>query len=185
MFIDKYYLLSEDENEPGDEPMEQDSNMGNGEQQDNPSSDEISTDDMGGEGSEGEDGEGMDDSSGGGESYDSSSYDTGEEAQVDPKEAPKKKILFENFKKILSLSDEIINSISYLNYNNMSNDVKKIFNYMENKITNNHKKIILIMTSQFNVMSYKQLMTLYLYCKMTIQTYVEIIDNYLIDDSKK
>jgi hypothetical protein len=56
---------------------------------------------------------------------------------------------------------------------------------MEKKITENHKKIVSIMTSQFTVMSYRQLMTLYLYCKMTVQSYVEIVNDYIANPEDK
>jgi hypothetical protein len=175
----------EDENQAGDEPMEQDADMSNdgGDQQDGNNEDDGDMDGMdmgdGGDGENGDGGESSDGGMGGAESY-----DTGDNS-VDPKEAPKKKVLFNNFKKILSISDDIINSISYINSNEMSPDTKKIFNYMEKKITENHKKIVSIMTSQFTVMSYRQLMTLYLYCKMTVQSYVEIVNDYIANPEDK
>lgn len=187
MFLDtdlltKYHhnILNEadnDENDSGDEPTEDDAEMS--------LSNETgidNNDDNGGDDQSADDGS-MD--AGGGDTPadtgtdmggdDSGSADTG----VTVEESLKKQKLFEDYKTLLNVTESLLDSISFINYDGLTDSEKKIFNYIESKMKENHDKLVMIVTQRYRFIDYKELMKLYLYLKLSIKNFTEIIKNFI------
>jgi len=161
-----------------DEPMEQDADMGSdgdmGEGDPNPDAEDGDDMDMGddmGMGDEG--GEETGDASSGGDAGMG-----GDPVQsLTPTEALKKQKLFTEYRNLLHVMETAMESSEHIDYYSMSEDGKKIFNYLERKMNENHDKLILIMTEQYSKLPYSQLLTLYMYAKITVKSYSDILSS--------
>jgi hypothetical protein len=159
---------ADDEDSPmeDDADMDSDGDMGEG---DTDSDDEGGDDDMS-----------MDDDSGSDEGGDDSGSDDqgggmGDDSSVSPTEAIKKSRLFKDYRNLLHSMEDSMDMAEKINYYEMSEDGKKIFNYLEKKISDNHDKMITIMTEQFSKLPYSQLMSMYMYMKIVVKSYTEIL----------
>jgi cobalamin biosynthesis protein CobT len=185
MFLDglkgfKVLHEADEENKPQDEPMEKDAsanqdNDENGMGEEAGGEDPTANTDMNDVGGD-DSGEG--DSSGeegGGDDY--STTDEGESENSE--ESLKKQRLFKDYKRLIDIMNDVMDLISLIPYDQLSEDAKKIFNFIEQKMNENYDKIIIIATKQFNNLTYKQLMTLYIYLKMNTKDYTDIVKYFV------
>lgn len=188
MFLDDItyknnHFLSEAENDEEvkkeDEPMEEDSNMDlkNDETQNNDEDNESSNDenssnmeDIPSDDIDGEDSSTNDESSG----------DIGSSSTTDISEINKKRALYRDYKDLMEITNDLMNAISTIPYENLSDDTKKIFNFIEIKMKENYEKLRIIMTEQYNILKYKDLMKLYLFLKMSIKSYNDLIKYFVL-----
>jgi hypothetical protein len=165
-------LLSEDDmNQAGDQPMEDDANMGmDGEMG---GDDAGMGDDSGGMGMD--DGMGGDQQGGMGGGMD----DGTQQPQIDPDDAMRKRRLFTDYKELLDLTNELINTLSYINTSNFTESEERIIAFLESKLKDNKEKLRIILIEQFPTMEYKQLLTLYIYFKMTVKDFSDLIVHFM------
>lgn len=181
MFLDNVtyknnHFLSEAETDEEvkkeDEPMEEDSNIDlkNDETQNN---DEDSSDmeDVPADDTNGEDST-NDESS---EDIDGSNSSTQDISEIN-----KKRALYRDYKDLMEITNDLMNAISTIPYENLSDDTKKIFNFIELKMKENYEKLRIIMTEQYNILKYKDLMKLYLFLKMSIKSYNDLIKYFVL-----
>jgi hypothetical protein len=172
---------AEDDNaEMPEEPTESDSDMSGGD-------DGMGEGDMGDDGSGGmDDGMGGDDQGSGDDTAASGDDSLGGDdgaSQIDPQEAIKKRMIFNDYKKLLNLIDDLSNAVSYINYDELSPDAKKIFNFIERKMSLNQESIKIILTEKFITMSYRQLLTIYSYMQIATKSYSEMINYFCNNQS--
>jgi hypothetical protein len=166
-----------DEMNSDDEPTEKDSEMDLDDGTDGEDTDNSSGSDMDmGDGSE-DDG----DSSDGSDSEDGSL--DGDSSSEDPQqveESIKKKRLYKEYKNLLYLVDDLITSLSNLDFKDMSKNESKIYLFIDKKMDESQKKMRFIMTEQFPTKSYKELLTLFMYFKVQTKSYAELIDRLIL-----
>lgn len=168
--ISKKFLLSEapnDENQATDEPMEQDADMDQTpeeDEEDEGEGEEDMGDDMGEENEDMSAEDGMDESS-------------PEEAE----EVFKKRRLLQDYRDMYNTVIELRNAVTFINYNGLSDNEKKVFNFLEIKMKENQDKLNIVITEQFNKLSYKKLMTIYMYIKMSVKSYSDLIKEFIND----
>lgn len=95
------------------------------------------------------------------------------------KDTFKKRKLFDDYKNLLELYQNLINSISLIPYRELSEDAKKIFIFVERKINENNEKLKIIIMEQYFNIEYKELLTLYIYLKIAAKNFTEIIKNFV------
>jgi len=154
------------------EPQEQDASMGventTGDMNADPGMDEM---DMGG----------MDDGMGGSGDASMGGMDsgmgmgTGDTANVNTKDLFKKRRLFQDYKELLSATENVIEASATLIPKDLPEDAKKIFRFINRKMEENREKLNIILTEQFFNLSYQQLMTIYMYIKMATKLYTDMV----------
>lgn len=182
--LSEEYLLSLLNEAPGDpntqtmpqndpnatyEPTEQDASMGTeddmGEGDMDPGMEEMDMGDEGGGDPSGEmsmDG-GTDPSMG------------GAAAPTNVKDVFKKRKLFNDYKELLEVIDNVMESSNKILLKNLPDDAQKIYTFIRDKMEENKQKIIIIMTEQYLLLSYQQLLTLYMYLKIATKSYTDIV----------
>lgn len=177
MFLDTTfnYLTEDDMMQDGDMGMEGDSSM------------DLGDDGMGGDSS----GDmGMDsggDMSGGMGASGGMGMDgtTDPASQLDPKEAMKRRRLFDDYKNLYQLVDELITTIDYINCKNFTPSERKIFFFLEEKMKENKEKLRIILIEQFTKAEYKSLLTMFIYFKMSIKNYGDIVNKFLENEKER
>jgi hypothetical protein len=182
MFLEDFILLEDDEHQSGDEPTEKDSDMSESKDDGSAGLEEMADgdSDMGGDDlgdDEGGDDEGDDDL--GGEDGGGDSEDGGGDSEMSPDEAMKKRKLFGEYKNLLQLTDELLNSINFIDVATFTPNEKKIYQFLQDKMKSTKEKIRIITIEQFSKMPYKQLLTLFLYLKMSVKSYTDIINEII------
>ena len=123
-----------------------------------------------------------DDMGGGGMDSGDSGLDGDSEGSED---ALKKRRLFQDYKDLYFMMDELIDLTVTIPYNNLSSDSKKIFNFIENKMKENFDKIKIIITEKFSSLEYKELLTLFLLLKHSTKSYSELIQYFKENNSNE
>lgn len=125
----------------------------------------------------------MDDDMGmGGDDSDEQGDDSTESFEADndgtksePSEGMKKKKLLQDYRQLLSIYDDTVNALAYINYGSLSPNEKKIFNYIEDRIKTAGDNINIVVQDQYEVISYVRLLKLYMYFKLQLKTFSDII----------
>lgn len=90
-------------------------------------------------------------------------------------DATKKLHLYKDYKDILDLYEKLINCFSLINFKELSDDTRKIFKYLNQKVNENYDKLNIIMLEKFSSLNYADLLKLYLYFKLNITSASEIL----------
>jgi len=104
---------------------------------------------------------------------------TEDETPKDPEVDTKKLRLFEDFKKILSITESIKGSIETLDLTLFSTQERKVFDTLITMTNDNIKKLEFIILYQYNALQYEKLLTIYLYIKSSALAISEILKNIL------
>ena len=158
------------ENQTGDEPTEGDADMEGGDES------QDLEDAMGGEGEEGF-GEEGDDGMGGDVTTSDEAGD--DDTKSNPLEGMKKKKLLKDYRNLMNLYDDTINSLSYINYSALSPNEKKIFNYIEKRIKVAEENIDIVVKDEYEVISYPRLLKLFIYFKLQLKTFADIVKEFI------
>jgi len=150
------------------EPQEQDASMGvensTGDEAMDPGMEEM---DMGGEGGD----PSMDGMDGGMDSGASMGMDP----SVNTKDLFKKRKLFTDYKDLLSSLENLMDVSANMISKDLPEDAKKVYTFINHKMDENKEKLIIILTEQYFNLSYKQLLTIYMYIKMATKLYADMI----------
>lgn len=172
------------ENEKGDEPTESDSDMNNNDDNQDNNSDDNQNDDNGDQDGGSDDDMSMDMDDDGSGDQDSGADTLSSEAGSDdtksnPLEGMKKKKLLKDYRKLMTMYDDAVNSLSFINYSALSPNEKKIFNYLEKKIKITEDNIDIVVKDEYEIISYVRLLKLYLYFKLQLKTFSDIIKEFI------
>lgn len=119
----------------------------------------------------------MDDDMGGGDPAMDGQQDpsmTGQ-PQVDSKDIIKKRRLFTDYKNLLEIMDNIMGVAATMLTKEVSDDARKIYRFVNEKMEENREKMSVVMTEQYLILSYQQLLTIYMYMKIATKSYSDIM----------
>jgi len=108
-----------------------------------------------------------------------------QQQNADPEDQLKKRRLFKDYKDLYFIIDDLNEIASIIPYENLSDDSKKIFNFIEKKMVENFDKVRIIMTEKFEEMEYKELMILFIYIKTATKAYAELLKYFSAQTDEK
>lgn len=91
------------------------------------------------------------------------------------KDVFKKRKLFKDYKDLLEVVDDILETTSKIIAKDLPEDVRKVFTFIRDKMRENREKLIIILTEQYLVLPYQQLLTLFIYLKIATKNYTEMV----------
>lgn len=103
---------------------------------------------------------------------------------ADPEDIIKKRRLFKDYKELYTLIEDLFDISSMIHFESLSDDSKKIFNFIEKKMDENKDKLKIIMTEKFNELEYKELMMLFIYIKTATKSYAELLKYFSLQSNE-
>jgi len=94
---------------------------------------------------------------------------------VNVKDIFKKRKLFNDYKALLEVIEELLGTTNKILSRDLSDDAQKIYMFVNQKMEENKQKVLIILTEQYLILPYKQLLTLYMYIKIATKSYADIV----------